>query len=242
MTQGKRILVITPTYNEKENLEQHSQGVFRFLPEAHLLIIDDGSPDGTGDMAEAMAKTDPRIRVMHRQGKLGLGTAYIAGFKKAKSEGYDVAIEMDADLSHNPVYLPDLLRAIDEGADMSLGSRSVPGGGVKGWGPLRHIISKGGSLYSRMVLGLGIRDLTTGYKAIRTTMFDKVNLDAIEAAGFGFQVELNYRAHLAGCRIVEVPIIFEDRRLGQSKMSGNIFFEAAALVMRLRIKSMLGKL
>jgi len=242
MTHKHDILIITPTYNEKDNVENHIGGVFSHLPEADMLIVDDASPDGTGDLAEKISQNDKRVRVMHRSGKLGLGTAYVAGFKKAIEEGYSTVFEMDADLSHDPQYLPDFIRALDEGADIVLGSRSVEGGGVSGWGPLRHVISKGGSIYSRLVLGMGVRDLTTGYKGIRTSVFEKLDLDSIEAQGFGFQVEFNYRAFLSGCSIVEVPIIFEDRRAGESKMSGNIFFEAALLVMKLRMKHIRGEI
>lgn len=229
-----RVLIITPTYNERENLPDLAAGIFAVLPEANLLVVDDASPDGTGDVADQMASTDARVHVMHRAGKQGLGTAYLAGFAWAIEHGYDYILQMDADLSHDPRYLPDFLRALDEGADLAIGSRNIPGGGVEGWGPVRHFISKGGSLYSRVILGLGVRDLTSGYKAFRRTLLQSIDLAEVSSRGYSFQIEVTYRAILRRFRVVEVPITFVDRRAGQSKMSGSIFAEAVLMVWRLR--------
>jgi dolichol-phosphate mannosyltransferase len=229
-----RVLIITPTYNERENLPELTAGIFAELPEANLLVVDDASPDGTGDVADAMASTDSRVHVMHRAGKQGLGTAYLAGFAWAIEHGYDYILQMDADLSHDPRYLPDFLRALDEGADLAIGSRNIPGGGVEGWGPVRHFISKGGSFYSRVILGLGVRDLTSGYKAFRQTLLQSIDLADVSSRGYSFQIEVTYRAILRRFRVVEVPITFVDRRAGQSKMSGSIFAEAVLMVWRLR--------
>lgn len=229
-----RVLIITPTYNERENLPELAAGIFAVLPEANLLVVDDASPDGTGDVADQMASADARVHVMHRAGKQGLGTAYLAGFAWAIEHGYDYILQMDADLSHDPRYLPDFLRALDEGADLAIGSRNIPGGGVEGWGPVRHFISKGGSLYSRAILGLGVRDLTSGYKAFRRTLLQSIDLADVSSRGYSFQIEVTYRAILRRFRVVEVPIIFVDRRAGQSKMSGSIFAEAVLMVWRLR--------
>lgn len=229
-----RVLIITPTYNERENLPELTAGVFAELPEANLLVVDDASPDGTGEVADEMAARDSRVHVMHREGKQGLGTAYLAGFAWAIERGYDYVLQMDADLSHDPCFLPDFLRALDEGADLAIGSRNIPGGGVEGWGPVRHFISKGGSLYSRAILGLGVRDLTSGYKAFRRTLLQSIDLEDVSSRGYSFQIEVTYRAILRRFRVVEVPIMFVDRRAGQSKMSGSIFAEAVLMVWRLR--------
>ena len=178
-----RVLIITPTYNERENLPELAVGIFAELPEANLLVVDDASPDGTGDVADDMASADPRVHVVHRAGKRGLGTAYLAGFAWAIERGYDYILQMDADLSHDPRHLPDFIRALDEGADLAIGSRNIPGGGVEGWGPLRHFISKGASVYSRKILGLGIHDLTSGYKAFRRTVLQSIDLAAVTSRG-----------------------------------------------------------
>ena len=229
-----RVLIITPTYNERENLPELAVGIFAELPEANLLVVDDASPDGTGDVADDMASADPRVHVVHRAGKRGLGTAYLAGFAWAIERGYDYILQMDADLSHDPRHLPDFIRALDEGADLAIGSRNIPGGGVEGWGPLRHFISKGASVYSRKILGLGIHDLTSGYKAFRRTLLQSIDLADVSSRGYSFQIEVTYRAILRRFRVVEVPIMFVDRRAGQSKMSGGIFAEAVLMVWRLR--------
>jgi dolichol-phosphate mannosyltransferase len=237
-----RVLVITPTYNERENLQPFIGSVFEVLPDAHVLVVDDNSPDGTGALADEMARRDPRVRVMHRPGKLGLGSAYLAAFRQGIADGYDVFLEMDTDLSHDPRYLPELLEALEDGAGIAIGSRNIPGGGVEGWGLGRHVLSKGGSLYSRMVLGVSVRDLTSGYKAFRREVLEAIDLDRVRSNGYSFQIELTYRALLKGFRVAEVPIVFVDRRAGQSKMSRRIFAEAVVMVPKLRLSSLLGRL
>jgi dolichol-phosphate mannosyltransferase len=192
-------------------------------------------------MADEMAAKDPNIQVMHRAGKLGLGTAYIEAFKRGLEEGYDRFFEMDADLSHDVRYLPDFVRALDGGADVVIGSRNIPGGGVEGWGLGRHFISKGGSLYSRTILGLDVKDLTSGYKAFTRRALEAIDIDTIHSNGYSFQIEMNYRALRKGMRVKEVPIVFVDRTAGRSKMSRKIFVEAIGVVWRLRAESVLGR-
>lgn len=230
-----RVLVVTPTYNERDNLETFVASVFEALPDAHVLVVDDGSPDGTGKIADRLAGSDERVSVLHRSGKLGIGSAYLQGFAQGIREGYEVLVQMDTDLSHDPRYLPDFLAALEGGADLVLGSRNIPGGGVDGWGPGRHLLSKGGSLYSRAILGLPVRDLTSGYKAWRADVLRAVDLGAIRSEGYSFQIEMTWRAIRRGFRVVEVPIVFVDRRAGKSKMSRQIFFEAVAMVWKLRL-------
>lgn len=236
------MLIATPTYNERDNLEPFLEGVFEVLPRAHVMIVDDASPDGTGALADELAGRDERVRVVHRSGKLGLGSAYIRAFEHAIAEGYDVVFEMDTDLSHDPRYLPDFLAAIDHGAYVVIGSRNVPGGGVEGWGPGRHAVSKGGSLYSRILLGLCVRDLTSGYKAFRREVLESLDLESVRSEGYSFQIELAYRAARKGFRVVEVPIVFVDRRAGHSKMSPRIFAEAVVMVPWLRLRALRGRL
>jgi len=237
-----RTLIVTPTYNEKENLPRLIEAVRSALPEADLLIVDDNSPDGTGAIADAFAAKDPQVKVMHRSGKLGLGTAYIQAFTKGLAEGYERFFEMDADFSHDPKYLKDFVRALDEGADVVVGSRNIPGGSVEGWGPGRHVISKGGSLYSRTILGLGIRDLTGGFNAFTRRALEKIELGKIHSNGYSFQIEMKFRASLSGLRIQEVPIVFVDRQVGKSKMSRKIFLEAIGVVWKLRYDAVRGRL
>ena len=237
-----RVLIITPTYNERDNLEPFVEDVLRVLPDANVLVVDDASPDGTGALADRLAKDDSRIRVLHRPRKLGIGSAYVEAFRRGMADGYDVLFEMDTDRSHDPGYLPDFIRALDEGADVVVGSRNVPGGGVEGWGLGRHFLSKGGSLYSRRILGLGIRDLTSGFKAFRANVLQAIDLDRVESEGYSFQIELTYRAIRRGFRVVEVPIVFVDRRAGESKMSRRIFAEAVVMVWKLRLDALLGRL
>jgi dolichol-phosphate mannosyltransferase len=227
-------LIITPTYNEIENLETFVEGVFEHLPATDILVIDDASPDGTGDLADRLAKAEERIHVLHREGKQGLGTAYRAGFAWALERDYQYVFEMDTDLSHDPVYLPLFIRALEDDADLVIGSRNVPGGSVEGWGPLRHFISKGGSIYSRTVLGVKVKDLTSGYKGFRRRVLETLEWDDFQSEGFFFQVETNYRALRAGFTVREVPIVFRDRTAGTSKMSGSIFVEALLKMWQLR--------
>ncbi len=236
-----RILIVTPTYDERENLEPFLAGAFEALPEAHVLVVDDNSPDGTGDLADSIAAEDPRVQVMHRPGKLGLGSAYLDAFRWGLERDYEIILEMDTDLSHDPRYLPDFIQAIEDGAGVVIGSRNVPGGGVEGWGLGRHVLSKGGSLYSRSILGLSVRDLTSGYKAFRADVLRAISLDDVHSEGYSFQIELTYRSLRKGFRVQEVPIIFVDRRAGESKMSRKIFAEAIMMVWKLRLDALTGK-
>ncbi len=239
---ARRTLVITPTYNEHDNVEAFVAGVLAALPEADVLVVDDASPDGTGALAEAIAARDPRVHVLHRAAKLGLGTAYVEGFRRALAGGYDVAVEMDADLSHDPRHLPAFLEAIEAGADVVIGSRNVAGGGVEGWGLGRHVLSKGGSLYARAILGVPVRDLTTGYKAYTRRALEAIDVEGLRSNGYAFQIETSYRALRKGLRLVELPIVFVDRRAGRSKMSRRIFAEAVFEVWRLRLDAARGRI
>jgi dolichol-phosphate mannosyltransferase len=231
-------VVIVPTYNERENL-RHAVARIRQVADAHrlqlhVLIVDDDSPDGTGQLADELSVNVPDVSVLHRAGKEGLGKAYIAGFRHALGLGADRIFEMDADLSHDAVYLPQFLRLIDQGADLVLGSRYVRGGGVRNWGLSRRIISRGGCLYAQTILGLPYRDLTGGFKCFRREVLEAIDLDAIDAAGYGFQIEMTYRAHQLGFRIAELPFVFVDRQVGESKMCGDIVIEAMKNVWKLR--------
>jgi dolichol-phosphate mannosyltransferase len=237
-----RTLIVTPTYDEKDNLVRFVDTVRSALPEADVVIVDDNSPDGTGVIADALAAKDPKVRVMHRPGKRGLGTAYVEAFTRGLAEGYDRFFEMDADLSHDVRYLPDFVRALDDGFDVVIGSRNVPGGGVEGWGPGRHVISKGGSLYSRTILGLPVRDLTSGYKAYTRRALEAIALPEIHSNGYSFQIEMTYRALRRGMTVKEVPIVFFDRTLGRSKMSRKVFLEAVGMVWKLRFDAVRGRL
>jgi dolichol-phosphate mannosyltransferase len=233
-----RTLIVSGTYNERDNLERFVRSVRSALPSADMLITDDNSPDGTGAVADQLAAADPQIRVIHRPKKLGLGSAYVQAFTRGMGEGYDRFFQMDADLSHDASYLPEFIRALDEGYDVVIGSRNVPGGGVVGWGPTRHFISKGGSFYARTILGLPYRDLTSGYKAYSRRALETIRLADIRSNGYSFQIETTYRAVLRDMRVKELPIVFTDRTMGQSKMSRKIFVEAALMVWRLRYDSL----
>jgi len=239
---SRRVLVITPTYNERENLHAFLDALFAVAPQVDVLIVDDNSPDGTGVLADEVAARDPRVHVRHRAGKLGLGTAYLEGFEWALAQGYDVVFEMDTDLSHDPRYVPEFIRAIEAGADVVVGSRNIPGGGVEGWGPGRHFVSKGGSVYARTILGLDVRDLTSGYKAFTRDALQRIDLGGVKSNGYSFQIELTYRAVLRGMRVAEVPILFVDRRAGASKMSRKIFAEAVVMVWKLRLDALRGRM
>jgi dolichol-phosphate mannosyltransferase len=234
----ERVWVVMPTYNEAANIDGIVRATLAELenvaPERHtILIVDDSSPDGTGEMADALSQELPAVQVLHRTTKSGLGHAYLAGFAQALAGGADLMIEMDADFSHDPRYLGDLLAAAEE-ADLVLGSRYVAGGGVENWGLLRKVISRGGGTYARLILGVGIRDLTGGFKCIRRQVLEAIDLDSIRAEGYVFQIEVTYRALLAGFRVTEVPIIFRDRTHGASKMSSRIALEAMWAVPTLR--------
>ncbi|MFN8170065.1 MAG: polyprenol monophosphomannose synthase [Candidatus Nanopelagicales bacterium] len=220
-----RIVVIIPTYNERENLERIVGRVRASVPEAHVLVADDNSPDGTGAIADGLASADDHVHVMHRRGKEGLGAAYLAGFDWALTEGYDVVVEMDADGSHQPEQLPRLLAALRD-ADLVLGSRWVPGGSVVNWPKSRELLSRGGSLYTRLMLGVPMKDATGGYRAFRADTLRTLDLTGVESAGYCFQVELGWRAVQAGLRVREVPIEFVERELGDSKMDQKIVAEA----------------
>jgi dolichol-phosphate mannosyltransferase len=230
------VWVILPTYNEAENLERIVGDVLEHLPESRrVLIVDDNSPDGTGEIADRLAAADESIGVLHRERKEGLGPAYLAGFRVALDGGAERIIEMDADFSHDPSFLPRLIEAT-ENADLAIGSRYVPGGGITDWGPMRRFISRGGSAYARVALGLPIQDLTGGFKCFRRIVLETINLDTIEARGYAFQVETTYRAIRAGFRVVEVPIVFKDRTDGTSKMSKGIIAEAMWRVPAMRFR------
>ena len=228
-------LVIIPTYNEAENLEPITTAVLAAEARVDVLVVDDNSPDGTGRLADALAAKNPRIRVLHRAQKQGLGKAYLHAFRWALDESYQYVIEMDADFSHDPKYLPSLLDEAMAGTDLVLGSRYVEGGGTVNWGPGRRAISKGGSLYARSILGVGIQDLTGGFKCFRRAVLEAIDLNAVKSSGYAFQIELTYRALKAGFKIKELPIVFEDRRVGQSKMSRKIFVEALTMVWKLKL-------
>jgi dolichol-phosphate mannosyltransferase len=228
--------VILPTYNEAENLERIVGAVLEHLPAGgKVLVVDDNSPDGTGEIAERLAGSSESVSVLHRIRKEGLGPAYLAGFHVALDAGAQRIVEMDADFSHDPAYLPRLIGAADD-ADLVIGSRYVPGGGVTDWGPMRRFISRGGSTYARVALGLPIRDLTGGFKCFRREVLEAINLDTIEARGYAFQVETTFRAIRAGFRVVEIPIVFRDRADGTSKMSRSIVAEAMWRVPAMRYR------
>ncbi|HET9921287.1 MAG TPA: polyprenol monophosphomannose synthase [Ktedonobacteraceae bacterium] len=231
-----KTLIIIPTYNEVENLRPLLQALFTYAPETNVLVVDDNSPDGTGQLADEIHNENAQVHVLHRAGKLGLGTAYIAGFKYAIEHGYDAAFEMDADFSHDPRYLPDFLAKIED-ADLVIGSRYVPGGNTPNWSFSRRFISGGGNIFARFMLSLGIHDCTAGYRCYRREVLESIGLDSVESQGYAFQVEMAYRVKQQGFKIVETPIIFMDRRVGKSKMSRKIFIEAFIYVLRTRFGS-----
>lgn len=228
--------LVLPTYNEAGNIARFVAAVEAVAPAAmQILIVDDGSPDGTGRIADRIAADRENVSVLHRERKEGLGPAYIAGFRQALAEGAALVLEMDSDFSHDPVDLPRLLAASDE-ADVVIGSRYVAGGGVGDWGAVRRAISRGGSAYARTVLGVGVRDLTGGFKCIRREVLEAIDLDSIEAKGYAFQVEMTYRAIRRGFSVAEVPIVFRDRQVGASKMNRAIVAEAIWRVPLLRYR------
>jgi dolichol-phosphate mannosyltransferase len=233
--------LILPTYNEAENIEAIVAAAGGVLADAaddgfRVLVVDDGSPDGTGEIADRLAAEHDWVEVLHRPEKNGIGPAYLAGFRHALDREAGYVIEMDSDFSHDPADIRRLLEAVKGGADLALGSRYVPGGGVRDWGLLRRFISEGGSTYARWVLGLRVRDLTGGFKCFRREVLEAIQFDAVRSRGYAFQVELTYRAVRAGFRVVEVPIVFRDRQRGQSKMSWRIAAEAMWLVPGLRFR------
>ena len=219
------VAVIVPTYNERDNIEIIATRVRGAVPGAHLLVVDDNSPDGTGEIADKLASKDPQIHVLHRPGKAGLGAAYVAGFRWALERDYGAMVEMDADGSHQPEHLPSLVAALDH-ADLSIGSRWVPGGKVVNWPKTREALSRAANIYTRLMLGLGVRDATAGFRAYRAATLRTISLDQVQSAGYCFQIDLTLRVADAGLRIVEVPITFVEREHGASKMSNSIILEA----------------
>lgn len=234
-----RVTVVVPTYNERHNIS-HLVASVR-LQGYRVVIVDDGSPDGTGEVADELAEGDPLVEVLHREEKQGLGPAYAAGFDRALSEGAEIVCEMDADFSHNPTDLTRLVEAIEAGADLAIGSRYVPGGDTPDWPVGRRLISKGGNVYARTMLGIPTRDATAGFRAFRREALEMLPYGAAEASGYGFQVEMAWRAHRMGLRVVEVPIVFRDRQMGTSKMTKTIVAEAMRLVTLWGLQRMVGR-
>jgi dolichol-phosphate mannosyltransferase len=235
-----KAVICLPTYNERDNLEP----MLRALggKGVRVLVIDDNSPDGTGPLADRLATELDYVDVLHRERKEGLGPAYLAGFRRALADGAELVLEMDCDFSHDPNDVPRLLAAVESGADLALGSRYVPGGGVRNWGLLRRIISAGGSLYARLLLSVEVRDLTGGFKCYRREVLEAIDLDAVDSKGYAFQIETTYRVLRAGFKVVEVPITFADREVGGSKMSKAIVAEAIWKVPGLRLAALSGRL
>lgn len=235
-----RALIVVPTYNEIENIGQLISAVFAVVPEGvDMLVVDDGSPDGTGDLVDSLVAKNPRLHVMHRAKKMGLGTAYVAGFKWGLERGYEYLVEMDADFSHDPKYLPRMFELLmSPHHDVVIGSRYVQGGGTVNWGVGRKLISRGGSMYSRMILGAPIRDFTGGFNGWKRAVLENVDLGTLRSDGYSFQIELKYRAFNKGYDVKEFPIIFEDRKVGKSKMSRRIVIEALGRVWSFRMNSM----
>ena len=233
-------VVCLPTYNERENLPRVIEALQPLG--VRVLVIDDSSPDGTGELADQIAAEQDWVSVLHRDRKEGLGPAYLSGFREVLRGDAGYVLEMDADLSHDPADVPRLIEACDSGADVALGSRYVPGGGTENWGRSRRVVSAGGSLYARTLLGVPIRDLTGGFKCFRREVLESIDLDTVHSKGYAFQIELTYRALRSGFRVVEVPIVFADRTHGRSKMSRAIFLEAVARVPLLRFQALTGRL
>jgi dolichol-phosphate mannosyltransferase len=238
-----RAVLCLPTYNERENIEAMIDALGGVLDtdRDRVLVIDDGSPDGTGEIADRLAAERPWVSVLHRETKEGIGPAYIAGFRRALSDGAELVLEMDCDFSHNPADVPRLIAATND-ADLVLGSRYAPGGGTANWGLVRRIVSRGGCLYAQVLLGMRVRDLTGGFKCFRRATLEAIDLDALSAHGYAFQIETTYRVRKAGLRIEEVPITFVERRAGASKMTGSIVAEAMWKVPLLRLRALTGKL
>ena len=239
-----RAIVCLPTYNECENLEPMIRrlGETLDLDRDGVLVVDDNSPDGTGAIADRLATELPWVDVLHRRRKQGIGRAYLAAFPRALASGASFVLEMDSDFSHNPAMLPTLIQTCENGADVALGSRYVAGGGTVNWSPVRQLISMGGSLYARLLLGVGVRDLTGGFKCFRREVLEAIDLGAVRTDGYAFQIELTYRALRRGFRVVEVPITFVDREVGRSKMSRAIVLEAVWKVPGLRLAAARGRL
>ena len=224
------VLVVLPTYNESENIDHVLRRIRAALPAATVLVVDDGSPDGTADLAEILGKELGGIEVMRRTGKSGLGSAYRAGFRWGLDHGFDACIEMDADLSHEPEALPSLVAPLEDGTELVIGSRYIPGGVIPNWAWHRRLLSRGGNLYASALLGLGVSDATAGFRCYAAPLLERLDLDAVRAEGYGFQIEMTYESRKAGASILEVPIRFVDRVEGESKMSAFIVVEALGLV------------
>ncbi|MBD3380841.1 MAG: glycosyltransferase [candidate division Zixibacteria bacterium] len=238
---SKKACVIIPTYNEKENIERITNAVLKQDERLSVLVVDDNSPDGTGQIADRKAEENARVMVLHREAKSGLGQAYIAGFKYTLKKGFDYILEMDADFSHDPKYLPDFLKTI-ENYDLVLGSRYIPGGGVVNWPADRIMISKIGNIYARIITGMPVADATGGFKCFRREVLEAIDFDEVRSNGYSFQIEMSFRAYKKGFRIKEIPITFKDREDGTSKMSKKIVREAIVMVPRLKLWSLTGKL
>lgn len=238
----ERVLVIIPTYNEAKNLPQIVPAILRQDPRIEILVVDDNSPDGTGDLADRMSQAKPRVHVLHRLAKEGLGRAYLAGFRWALDNGFQAIFEMDADFSHDPAFLPEFLKAAEEGADLVLGSRYATGVNVINWPISRLLLSLGANLYARIVTGLPLTDSTGGFKCFRREVLEAIALDRVRSNGYAFQIEMSFRAWRKGFRLVEIPIIFHDRVEGQSKMSKRIVREAIWMVWWLRLQGLLGRI
>ncbi len=236
-----KVLVVVPTYNESMNIEAMLKAVRRHVPQAAILVVDDGSPDGTADIAEALEPLLGSIHVLRRTEKSGLGSAYRAGFEWGLREGFDAFVEIDADFSHDPAALPELLAAAEAGADVVIGSRYVPGGHIPDWSWHRKLLSRSGNRYASMMLGLKVADSTAGYRVYRGSLLESIDYTTVQADGYGFQIEMTYRSRRAGALIAEVPISFVDRELGQSKMSSNIIVEALWLVTVWGAERMIGR-
>src|SRR5215469_10079490 len=229
-----KTLIIIPTFNEVENLPPLLKEIFEYAPETDVLIVDDNSTDGTGKLADEIHNENSKVQVIHRSGKLGLGTAYIAGFKYAIEHYYDAAFEMDADFSHDPKYLPDFLKTIER-ADLVIGSRYIRGGTTPNWSLLRRFISGGGNIYARFMLGMPVHDATSGFRCYRSSVLHSIDFETMQSQGYAFQIEMAYRVSQRGFRIIEIPISFVDRRVGKSKMSRKIFIEGFLWVLRTRL-------
>ena len=239
---GAGTWVVLPTYDEADNVTPVTAAILEALPEAHVLVVDDSSPDGTGAIADGLAAADQRIRVRHRAAKQGLGRAYLDGFRIALESGASIVVQMDADFSHDPASLPALIApVVEDAADLVIGSRYTAGGGVVDWGLGRRVISRGGSVFARTILGLSPHDLTGGFKAWRAETLALVPFDGVHAGGYVFQIEMTFRASRLGARVREIPITFRDRRVGQSKMSRRIVVEALVVVLQLRFEDLRGR-
>lgn len=232
----KKSIVVIPTYNEAENIKPLIEEIHSLIPEMDVLVVDDNSPDGTGQIVSEITAKDARVRLLSRSGKLGLGTAYITGFKECLNHTYDVICQMDSDFSHQPKYLVQFLKEIEQ-VDVVLGSRYCGGGGTEDWSLKRKMLSKMGNLYIKVILGLPFHDLTGGFKCFRREVLEAIELDSIRSEGYAFQMEMTYRAWKKGFRIKEIPIIFPDRTRGKSKLSGGIFWESLKMPWKLRFSS-----